>query len=169
MSQCRPGHLLAILLAFLCCLISSPVVPAAHAQSMQQPLQGLPAGTYKLDHNHANITFKISHLGFSNYVGRFNDFDATLELNPTAPEQSKLSASINPDSIDTNNKTLEATLRGTDYFNTLKFPIISFTATKLRQTSTNAGTMTGDQAHHHGCTICRRGAEPLREEACCWL
>ena len=143
MSQHRPGHLLAVLLTFICCLTSTAVT-GAQAQTMQQPLQSLPAGTYKLDHNHANIIFKISHLGFSNYVGRFNDFDATLELNPTAPEQSKLDASINPDSVDTNNKTLEATLRSTDYFNTLKFPTISFTATKLHQTSTNAGTMTGD-------------------------
>ena len=40
----------------------------------------LRAGAYALDSNHASLLFKINHLGYSSYVGRFEKFDATLDF-----------------------------------------------------------------------------------------
>ena len=42
----------------------------------------LRGGAYTLDKTHASLLWKINHLGFSSYIGRFNDFDATLDFDP---------------------------------------------------------------------------------------
>ena len=42
----------------------------------------VPAGSYKLDREHASLIFRVNHLGFSNYTARFKRFDATLEFDP---------------------------------------------------------------------------------------
>ena len=39
----------------------------------------VPAGDYTLDKAHASILFKIDHLGYSTYVGRFERFDTRTE------------------------------------------------------------------------------------------
>ena len=67
----------------------------------------MPPGAYQLDPNHASITFKINHMGFSHYTGRFDKMEATLDFNSGAPEQSSLNVTIYPNSVNTNNAKLE--------------------------------------------------------------
>src|SRR5271155_5185824 len=75
-------------------------------------IKDIPSGTYQLDPNHASVTFKISHLGFSRYTARFDKMEATLNFNNQAPEQSSLNVIVYPNSIDANNAKLEEELRG---------------------------------------------------------
>ena len=42
----------------------------------------LKAGSYRLDKEHAKLIWKVDHLGFSSYVGRFDRFDASLGFDP---------------------------------------------------------------------------------------
>lgn len=104
----------------------------------------IPAGSYTLDKTHANIVFKISHLGFSAYIGRFNSFDATLDFNPGDPSGSKLDVKIDPKSIDTNHDGLEEHLQKADFFNVEKFPEITFKSTAIEQKDERTGTVTGE-------------------------
>jgi len=109
-------------------LMASPALAA-------EPVAKLPpeaAGNYVLDKSHANIIFKLSHLGFSDYIGRFNNFDAKLTLNTTNIAASVVDVTITPASVDTNNAELEEKLRGEHYFNITQFPEIKFTSTQLR-------------------------------------
>jgi polyisoprenoid-binding protein YceI len=121
-------------------LLSTPVL----AETKAKPLPGEATGTYRLDKSHANIIFKLSHLGYSDYIGRFNDFDATLTLDAAKPATSKVEATIKPKSVDTNNETLEGKLKGEHYFNADQFPEIKFVSTTLKQTGVNKGVMMGD-------------------------
>jgi polyisoprenoid-binding protein YceI len=91
----------------------------------------IPAGKYTIDTKHANIIWKISHLGFSQYAGRFNTFTGELNFDSKQPEKSSVSVSIDPKSVDTNNGVLEKELQKKEYFNTAKFPEITFKSTKL--------------------------------------
>ena len=62
----------------------------------------LPVGDYKLDPRHANVAFRIRHENqLAWFTARFNTRDATLSLNPADPSQSHLTASVDPNSIDT--------------------------------------------------------------------
>lgn len=116
--------------------------PAAFAQTTD--LSALEGGTYSLDKSHANIVFQIKHMGFSSYMGRFNDFDATLDFDPANPENSRLEVTVNVASIDTNHEKLEGELRGEKFFKTGEFPTITFVSTGIERTDEAEGTVTGD-------------------------
>src|SRR5688572_19892166 len=91
----------------------------AHAAEMAPPstaAKDLKGGKYLLDKAHANIVFSVSHLGFSQYIGRFNAFDGTLMLDAKTPEKSGVKITIDTESVDTNNEKLEAKLRDETFF-----------------------------------------------------
>ncbi|MDP9127808.1 MAG: YceI family protein [Pseudomonadota bacterium] len=101
-------------------------------------------GAYQLDPNHASITFKISHLGFSRYTGRFDKMEGTLNFDANAPEKSALDVTIYPNSVDTNNVKLEEELRGDKFFDVIKWPRATFQSTKIERTGPTTGKVTGD-------------------------
>lgn len=107
-------------------------------------LSPVATGSYTLDKSHATITFQINHLGYSNYVGRFNSFDAKLQLNATDPRKSSVEATITPSSIDTNNPELQEKLRGEYYFNVAQFSEIKFVSRSITPVNAKNGTITGD-------------------------
>jgi polyisoprenoid-binding protein YceI len=116
--------------------------PSAGAETVD--IKDMPAGAYQLDPNHTSITFKINHLGFSRYTGRFDKMEATLNFNNGAPEQSALDVTVYPNSIDTNNAKLEEELRGDKFFDVIKFPRATFQSTKIERTGPTTGKVTGD-------------------------
>ncbi len=116
--------------------------PAAPAVSTDIALA--PAGEYVLEKNHASISFKVRHMGFADYVMRFNDFDATITLDPKAPEKSSVKATINPSSLDANNAKLTEHVSGKDFLNVMTFPTITFESTRIEKTGANTGKIHGD-------------------------
>lgn len=112
--------------------------------------QKMPAGTYQLDLTHASIVWKVSHLGLSNYVARFTDFDVNIDFNPADVASSKVSASINPLSIQTaypnaDEKDFDnilATDKG--WFNGNKFTSIDFESSEIEMLTESTATMSGN-------------------------
>lgn len=133
---------------FLACtalLLALAITPTPVAQADASPdVKDMPTGTYQLDPNHTSITFKINHMGFSHYTGRFDKMEATLNFNSGAPEQSQLNVTIYPNSVNTNNAKLEEELRGENFFNVIKFPRASFQSTKIDRAGSTTGKITGD-------------------------
>ena len=130
-------------------LASSVVSFNATAQELVG-IDQIPAGVYELEDSHASLLFKVNHLGLSNYTARFKDFSAEINLDPKDVTKSTLTASVNPASIETDypnpekkdfNKKLS---EGEDWFNSTKFPEITFTSTKIEKTGDNTGKITGD-------------------------
>ena len=107
-------------------------------------LSQLPAGVYQLDRQHAYITFSYTHLGFSNPYLRFRDFDVAFELNPSAPEQSKIGVTIQAASIDSGVDEFDDHLKDEQFFNVSSYPEIQFTATKIELSSEDEGTLHGE-------------------------
>ncbi len=111
-------------------------------------LDGVPSGKYMIDNSHTNVLFGLSHMGFSQYYGRFNVITGTLEFDAKAPEKSKLDVKIDIASIDTNSAELEKKLVGADWFDAAKFPSATFVSTKVEKTSATKGKVTGDLTIH---------------------
>ncbi|MBY0428971.1 MAG: YceI family protein [Alphaproteobacteria bacterium] len=124
---------------------------AAPAFAQQPPMPPKPttdvsklmAGEYVLDKTHANVIFKINHLGFSTYYGRFNALDAKLNLDTKQPEKSSVEVTVDVSSVDTNNAKLQDELKGEKYFNVAKFPAATFKSTKITRNG-DKGTIDGD-------------------------
>src|ERR1700729_1320519 len=139
MTRLRP--ILTIAFAFLALASAPTTVAMADAAP---DVKDMPSGAYQLDPNHTSVTFKINHLGFSHYTGRFDKMEGTLNLNPSAIEQSALNVTIYPNSINTNNAKLEEELRGDKFFDVIKYPRATFQSTKIERSGATAGKITGD-------------------------
>ena len=132
---------LAVIALCLCsCSLLQPDV--------QHDVAQLRAGQYRLDPQHATLLFKISHLGLSTFVGRFNDIDATLDFDPTDMTRTRLDARVLPASIDVNNAGLEESLRGSSWFDTEKYPQATFTTLVVKPQSSNRFIFTGNLTLH---------------------
>jgi len=94
-------------------------------------VQDLRGGAYTLDKDHASLLWKVNHLGFSAYVGRFNDFDASLDFDPENVPGSSLEVIVNTASLDVNNDAFADQLRGADWFNVDVFPQAIFRTTSF--------------------------------------
>lgn len=97
-------------------------------------VQELRGGAYTLDKEHASLLWKINHLGFSSYIGRFNDFDATLDFDPENVENSRLEVIVDTASLDVNNDSFADDLRGSDWFDVENYPQAIFRTTSLVET-----------------------------------
>jgi len=130
-------------IAGLAGVISSPV-------NAQTAYTDMPAGVYHLDDTHASLTWKVSHLGLSDYTARFTDFDAKIAFDPKKPERSKVTAAINPTSVETDYPNPETTdfdkelVEGEGWFNANAFPKITFVSTGIKRTGEDTGVMTGN-------------------------
>ena len=74
------------------------------------------AGQYVLDPNHASLIWKLNHLGFSTFLGSFNDFEATLDFDPEDIENASLEVVIDTSSLDVDIPEFEEELRGDNWF-----------------------------------------------------
>lgn len=145
-------HLLitACLLALTPTLVLAQETKPAPPSAKEFAIEKAPAGAYTLDKTHASLTWKVSHLGLSNYTARFTNFDAKLNLNPTDPTKSTLLVSVDPTSVETDFpnaavKDFDAELaKGEQWFNASKFPEIKFEATKIEKLTANTGLITGN-------------------------
>ncbi len=86
----------------------------------------LRAGQYSLDQAHAALLFKVQHLGLSTYVGRFNDFNASLDFDPQNIAASKLEGIIEIGSLDINNTALAEDLLSKSWFDEATYPQAKF-------------------------------------------
>ncbi len=123
---------------------------AGPASADLTPYNEMPAGVYTLDKTHASLTWKVSHIGLSDYTARFTKFDSELTFDPANPEASSVTVTIDPTSIKTDypypeKKDFDKKLiEGEDWFNAGAFPEITFTSTSIEKTGENTGKMTGD-------------------------
>ena len=74
------------------------------------------AGQYVLDPNHASLIWKLNHLGFSTFIGTFNDFEASLDFDPEDIESASLEVVIDTSSLDVDIPEFEEELRGDNWF-----------------------------------------------------
>lgn len=107
-------------------------------------LSAIPSGKYTLDKTHAYITFTYSHLGFSTPHVSFNKFDVTLNLDAKSPQKSTLEVLIDAASIDSRVEDLDEHLIGEEYFNTAKFPEITFQSTAIKETGGSTFDIVGN-------------------------
>lgn len=91
----------------------------------------LRGGAYTLDPDHATLLWKINHLGFSTFIGRFNDFDASLDFDPENVEAASLEVVINTAGLDINNAEFAEELRGDNWFNVEQYPQAIFRTTSF--------------------------------------
>jgi polyisoprenoid-binding protein YceI len=99
---------------------------------------------FKFDRAHTNITFSLSHFGFSTAYGIFKTFEPVIVFDPATPEKTKVEVKIDAASIDTGWPVRDDDMRSKYFFNVAQFPSITFKSTKVERTGEATATLTGD-------------------------
>lgn len=90
--------------------------------------------TYKVDPAHSSINFSIEHMVINTVHGRFRQFEGSITVDPDSGNALKgASATIQARSIDTDIEKRDNHLRSPDFFDTEKFPTITFESTEIKK------------------------------------
>jgi polyisoprenoid-binding protein YceI len=98
---------------------------------------------YKVDPDHSGVSFTIRHF-VSNVPGRFKDFDGVVKYDKQNPAASSVSFTVQAASLDTDNEDRDKHLRSADFFETDKFPTLTFSSTSVKPVDAHTLEVTGD-------------------------
>ena len=102
---------------------------------------------WNIDGSHSSAEFSVRHLMITNVKGRFGTLSGTVDYDPEKPEASQIDVTIDATSVDTRDEKRDAHLRSPDFFDTEKFPSITFKSTGVKKTD-DGFAATGDLTIH---------------------
>jgi len=108
----------------------------------------LRGGQYTLDTDHAALLFKINHLGFSTFIGRFTAFDASLDFDPENIEASSVEVIVDMTSLNVNLPEFEEELLGSNWFDAAQFPQAIYRTTSFVGNNGNDYEFAGELTLH---------------------
>ncbi|MBV42245.1 MAG: polyisoprenoid-binding protein, partial [Crocinitomicaceae bacterium] len=80
---------------------------------------------YQLDVVHSTVGFAVKHMLFSTVRGKFNDVQATAQIDEQTGSLRSVNAEISVASVDTDNAKRDGHLRSDDFFNAEQYPTIT--------------------------------------------
>jgi polyisoprenoid-binding protein YceI len=117
---------------------------ATLAATAQADFSEVPDGAYAVDPTHGYILFSYTHLGLSNPSVGFNDFDAVLNLDADAPENSTITVTIDAASVDSRVAEFDEHLNSPEWLDTARYPEITFRSTGIEPLGEDRYALTGD-------------------------
>lgn len=103
---------------------------------------------YVIDSGHSGATFAVKHMVVSTVRGSFGKTEGTLVIDDADITKSSVTATIDVNTINTNEPKRDEHLRGADFFDTAKFPTITFKSTKVEKAGEGKLKVTGDLTIH---------------------
>lgn len=100
--------------------------------------------TWDIDLTHSNLGFSVRHLVISKVHGRFARWTGSLTIDDVRPERSQVEVRIEAASIDTHEPQRDAHLRSADFFDTDKYPEITFRSTRIEKAGADRYQLGGD-------------------------
>ena len=110
---------------------------AAHAQS----------STYTIDKAHSEADFSIQHMAISNVHGHFGNIAGKIVLDDKEVAKSAVEATIDVSTVDTGVSQRDAHLKSGDFFDTAKYPTMTFKSTSVHKSGDDLEVM-GDLTLH---------------------
>lgn len=128
--------------------IATAIALSLAATGAQAADPAIPSGEYELEKTHASLIWSVSHFGLSNYTARFTDFNINLNLDMGDLENSSVTATVNPLSVETDYPG-EVDFDGEiasdpKFLNAPEFPKITFTSTRIERTGDTTARLYGD-------------------------
>lgn len=99
--------------------------------------------TYGIDGTHTYPRFEYNHLGFSNQVHRFTKTSGTVTWDRAA-RSGAVDISIDASSVDTGYALFNQHIQAEDYFDTAKYPTITFKSTAVKFDGDKPATIDGN-------------------------
>jgi polyisoprenoid-binding protein YceI len=103
--------------------------------------------TYVIDAQRSNVQFQFMPIRI-NATGQFVSVGGTVTYDAGAPEASKVNAMIEVGSLKTGEEQRDQQLKGPNFFDIVKFPLITFTSNSVKPTSETTADVVGTLALH---------------------
>ena len=100
-------------------------------------------GTYTIDGPHTSVEFVARHLMITKIRGRFAELRGSIFI-AEDPEQSSVEAEIRAASVSTGDAFRDAHLRGPDFLDVDRYPLITFRSTATTAGAESIWELTGD-------------------------
>lgn len=101
------------------------------------------AAEYSVDKDHSNVGFQVRHM-LSKVNGEFTDFESNFIFDDKKIEDSKGTFVVKTASINTRNQKRDDHLRSPDFFDSKKFPEMTFKSKKVTKAGDKNFKLEGD-------------------------
>jgi len=142
-----------VLLSVPACTRDNATAPAASTgpQSASAPALPVPSvpqtSKWELDPENSSAAFVCKHV-FSNVRGMFQQPSGTVILDDASPANSKVNATIKVSSITTGVEERDTHLKGPEFFDVAKYPVITFVSSSVSKSSATSYSVTGSLTMH---------------------
>lgn len=103
---------------------------------------------YTIDASHSLVEFSVKHMMVTTVRGRFKQFSGEIEIDEANPANSKVDVLIDTASVDTGSEQRDGHLRSGDFFESEKYPTITFTSKRVEALGNEKYRVTGDLTMH---------------------
>jgi polyisoprenoid-binding protein YceI len=97
-----------------------------------------------MDRVHSSLEFSARHMKLADIGGRFNDFEVKVYSSAEDFSDAYIQLKARVDSLDTGVAIRDNVLKGEDWLNAERFPVISFNSTYFKKTEGNQYELTGN-------------------------
>lgn len=101
------------------------------------------AGTYKVDPNHTQVFFSVSHMAITPLTGAFGASGGELVIDPAHPEAAKVNVTFNIADLSVTSAAWGKHMMTDQLFDAAKYPTATFVSTSVRPRGDRA-TITGN-------------------------
>ena len=98
---------------------------------------------WEIDKAHSSIDFSVRHF-FTPVNGTFNEYNATVNFDPSNLAESNIEVEVMIASVDTKNEKRDGHLQTGDFFDAEKYPKMMFKSTKIEAKGDNEFVALGD-------------------------
>lgn len=102
------------------------------------------AETWSIDADHSSVGFTVRHMMVSNVKGSFGTFSGTVEVDEKDSAGSKVSVTIDAASINTGVAKRDEHLRSADFFDTARYPTVTYVSKKVEKSGKDRLKVYGD-------------------------
>ncbi len=103
---------------------------------METTLSSSPATSaaprFVIDASHSQVGFSVRHMMISNVRGEFQRYAGEFRFDPSRPEATSATVSIEVASVNTREEKRDGHLRSADFFDAESFPVMTFTSKRAK-------------------------------------
>jgi polyisoprenoid-binding protein YceI len=124
------------------------LIAAMHAVPAQASAQQEAMQTWTIDANQSAVQFAVRHMVVSTVRGQFGKLSGTVRMSGTDVRSSAIDVTIDAASVDTRIAKRDTDLRSPKFFDTEKFPTITFVSKKAEPVDATHVKIIGDLTMH---------------------
>ena len=102
------------------------------------------ATKWTVDKTHSNIKFAVTHMVVSTVEGNFKNFDGTVENSKPDFSDAVVNFTVDVTSVNTESEMRDNHLKGDDFFNSVKYPQMTFKSTSVKSLGGNKYQLNGN-------------------------